>query len=152
MTKIALPHDALILIGDGRKALLLRNQGDEKFANLITERVLENLEAQNDGQERAGGDRPGRVFPAAHASARSAVEAHDPHQAEAHRFAARAAHELEQVFRARPTKAVVIAAPARTLADLRHALADDVKAHILVEIDKDLTKMPVWEIEKHLAA
>lgn len=149
MTKIALPHDALILIGDGRKALLLRNQGDEKFANLVTERVLENLESPENAEN---GDRPGRVFPAAHASARSAVEGHDPHEAEAHRFAARAAHELEQVFRARATKAVVIAAPAKTLADLRHVLHGDVKSRILAEIDKDLTKMPVWEIEKHLAA
>jgi protein required for attachment to host cells len=29
MTK--LPHDALVFIGDGRKALFLRNAGDENF-------------------------------------------------------------------------------------------------------------------------
>jgi protein required for attachment to host cells len=26
----------------------------------------------------------------------------------------------------------------------------DVKAKIIVEIDKDFTKIPVWEIEKHI--
>lgn len=128
MTRIALPHDALIFVGDGRKALLLRNQGDEKFANLITERVLENIERQ-DMAEAQG-------------------EAH--HDNVAHRFAAHAAQQLEEVFRARPAKAVVVAAPARTLADLRHALHGDLRDRILAEIDKDLTKMPVWEIERHL--
>ncbi len=31
MNKLALPHDAFVLVGDGRKALFLRNAGDEKF-------------------------------------------------------------------------------------------------------------------------
>jgi protein required for attachment to host cells len=43
-------------------------------------------------------------------------------------------------------------APPRTLADLRHALHADVKALIVGEIDKDLTKHPVWEIERHILA
>jgi Bacterial archaeo-eukaryotic release factor family 12 len=38
--KLAIPHDALIFVGDGRKALFLRNAGDEKFPNLKTERVF----------------------------------------------------------------------------------------------------------------
>ncbi len=45
----------------------------------------------------------------------------------------------------------MIAAPARTLAELRRVLHADVKAKIIGEIDKDFTKMPVWEIEKHIA-
>ena len=44
--------------------------------------------------------------------------------------------------------ALVIVAPPRALADLRQALHADVKARLIGEIDKDLTKHPVWEIEK----
>jgi protein required for attachment to host cells len=33
---------------------------------------------------------------------------------------------------------------------LRHAFHDDVKSRIMAEIDKDLTKHPMDEIEKHL--
>jgi protein required for attachment to host cells len=47
--------------------------------------------------------------------------------------------------------ALIIAAPPRTLADLRHAFHDDVKDRIIAEIDKDFTKQPLNEIEKHLA-
>ena len=44
----------------------------------------------------------------------------------------------------------MIAAPAQTLADLRKGLHADVKTSIIAEIDKDFTKIPVWDIEKHI--
>ena len=34
-----IPHNALVFVGDGRKALFLRNDGDAKFPNL-TRRCL----------------------------------------------------------------------------------------------------------------
>ena len=40
MNKFIIPHDAWVFIGDGQKALFLRNDGDEKFLNLKTERVF----------------------------------------------------------------------------------------------------------------
>jgi protein required for attachment to host cells len=39
MQRIPIPHDAFVFVGDGRKALFLRNEGDEKFPNLKTERT-----------------------------------------------------------------------------------------------------------------
>jgi protein required for attachment to host cells len=52
--------------------------------------------------------------------------------------------------RERKVKALVVVAPPRTLADLRQAFHADVKSRIIAEIDKDLTKHSVYEIEKHL--
>ena len=148
VSKIALPHDAFVFVGDGRKALFLRNEGDEKYANLVTERVL-NGEANPPSHEQ-GSDRPGRAFMSAGSTARSAVEPTDWHDIEEHRFAERAAEALEKIVRERGAPALVIAAPARTLADLRRCLHNDVKAKLIAEIDKDFTKIPVWEIEKHI--
>jgi protein required for attachment to host cells len=76
----------------------------------------------------------------------------DWHELGEHRFARRVAAALEGVVRTRDVKALLIAAPPRTLAQLRHAFHADVKKRILVEIDKDLTKYPIAEIEKHLMA
>ena len=45
---------------------------------------------------------------------------------------------------------LVIAAPPRTLADLRRAFHADVKKRIVAEVGKDLTNHPVSEIETHL--
>ena len=70
---------------------------------------------------------------------------------EEHRFARHVAAALEQLVRTRNVKALVVAAPPRTLADLRRAFHADVSARIIAEVDKDLTKHPVAEIEKHLA-
>ncbi len=148
MTKIALPHDAFVFVGDGRKALFLRNEGDEKYANLVTERVMAGED--NPPSRDQGTDKPGRAFNGAHSSARSAVESTDWHEIEEHRFAERAAEALEAIVRERGAPALVIVAPARTLADLRRSLHPDVKAKVRAEIDKDLTKIPVWEIEKHI--
>ena len=75
----------------------------------------------------------------------------DWHELEKERFAKRVASALEQLVRAKRIKAIVVVAPPRTLAELRNAFHADVKNRIVAEIDKDLTKLPVGEIEKHLA-
>jgi protein required for attachment to host cells len=146
--KMRIPHDAIVFVGDGRKALFLRNTGDEKFPNLKTEQVFVD---QNPATHDQGSDKPGRLFAGANArDRRGAIEPTDWHELEEHRFARMVAEEFEKLVRERKVKAVVIAAPPRTLADLRQAFHHDVKARILAEVDKDLTKHPIYEIEKHL--
>ena len=54
-----IPHSSLVFVGDGRKALFLRNEGDEKFPNLKTERVFVD---DNPPTHEQGTDRPGRAF------------------------------------------------------------------------------------------
>ena len=147
MTKIKLPHDAFVFVGDGRKALFLRNEGDEKFPNLKTERVFVD---DNPPTHEQGSDRPGRAFKRAGTNLRSGVEDTDWHDLEEHRFAHRVAEAFEKLVRERKVKALVVVAPPRALADLRNAFHDDVKKRIVAEVDKDLTKHPVDEIEKHL--
>ena len=147
MNKLRIPHNALVFVGDGRKALFLRNEGDEKFPNLRIEQVFED---ENPSSHEQGTDRPGRVAESAATGRRSAVEPTDWHQIEEHRFARRVAAAMEQMVRASKAKALVVVAPPRTLADLRDAFHADVKACVIAEIHKDLTKHPVWEIEKHL--
>jgi protein required for attachment to host cells len=147
--KISIPHDTIIFVGDGRKALFLRNAGDEKFPDLKTERVFVD---QNPATREQGSDKPGRLFAGPTApNRRSAVEPTDWHELEEHRFARMVADAFEKLVRDRKVKAVIIAAPPRILAELRQALHGDVKARVMAEVDKDFTKHPVYEIEKHLA-
>jgi len=146
--KMSIPHDAIVFVGDGRKALFLRNAGDEKFPNLRTEQVFVD---ENPATRDQGTDKPGRLFAGSNArDRRSAVEPTDWHELEEHRFTRMVAEEFERLVRACKVKAVVIAAPPRILAELRQAFHGDVKARIMAEVDKDLTKHPVFEIEKHL--
>ena len=149
MSKLNIPHNAFVFVGDGRKALFLRNEGDEKFPNLKTESVFED---QNPMTHEQGSERPGRVSKAYDSGQRSAVEPVDWHHIEEHRFAKKVAAALEQVVRARKAPALVVVAPPKTLSDLRNAFHADVKSCIIAEIHKDLTKHPVSEIERHLTS
>ena len=149
MGKRHIPHDSIVFVGDGRKALFLRNDGDEKFANFVTEDVFVD---DNPATREQGTDRPGRGFASAGSPRRSAMEPTDWHEIEEHRFVERASEALGRLMRARDAPALVIAAPPRTLADLREALPADVKARIVLEINRDFTKEPVWEIERHVVA
>ncbi|HXX49780.1 MAG TPA: host attachment family protein [Xanthobacteraceae bacterium] len=145
---VAIPHNAFVFVGDGRKALVLRNDGDAQFLNLKAERVFTD---QNPPTHEQGTDRPGRAYSSVGAG-RSSVTQTDWHALEEHKFAHEAASALEKIVRERRVEALVVVAPPRALADLRKAFHPDVKRKIIAEIDKDLTKHPVDQIEKHLAS
>jgi protein required for attachment to host cells len=149
MPKLSIPHDGLVFVGDGRKALFLRNEGDEKFLVLKTEQVV--VGEENPATREQGSGRPGRVHQSL-GEHRSSVEQTDWHEIEEKRFAKEVAAALLRVVRERSIKTIVVIAPPRTLAELRRVLHAEVKTRIAAEIDKDLTKMPLHEIEKHLIA
>jgi protein required for attachment to host cells len=147
MAKISIPHDAFVFVGDGRKALFLRNDGDDKFLHLKTERVIVG---DNSPTRAQGADEPGRVF-ASGSPGRSTYEQTDWQELEEKNFARDVAGALGRIVRERKVKALVVVAPPKTLAELRNAFQSDVKGRIVAEIDKDFTKLPVYEIEKHLS-
>jgi protein required for attachment to host cells len=142
-----LPHDAWVFIGDGRKALFLRNAGDAKYPDLRVERVFAE---ENPPTHEQGTDRPGRGMESGGTHRHSTVEQTDWHHLEEHRFVARVAKALEDAVRQGHVPAIVVAAPPKTLADLRKAFHPDVAARIVAEVGKDLTNQPVDDIQKHL--
>jgi protein required for attachment to host cells len=150
--KLRIPHDALILVGDGRKALFLRNKGDELHPQLVVERtILDDI--PNPSTREQGADRPGRAYGGTSVGTtarRSGVGQTDWHAIEEQHFAHRMAELLEGQVRLRHVHSVVIVAPARTLAELRKAFHSDVRKRIVAEVEKDLTKHPTYEIEQLL--
>jgi protein required for attachment to host cells len=147
MSKLKIPHDAFVFVGDGRRALFLRNEGNELHLNLKTERVFEDINPPTHAQ---GSERPGRVSKALNSGQRSTVEPVDWHHIEEHRFAGTVAAAMERVMRERKAPALVVVAPPKTLGDLRGAFHPDVRSRVIAEIHKDLTRHPVDDIEKHL--
>lgn len=147
MRKIQLPHDAWVLIGDGRKALVLRNEGDEAFPNLQTTTVF--MDQANPATSQLGAERPGRSVE--HSSGRrSAMEQTDWHEIAEHRFAQGVASTLCARDNAGEISALVVVAPPRTLAELRIAFSDSLRSKIIAEVNKDLTHHPVHKIERLL--
>ncbi len=145
---IRIPRNAYVMVGDGRKALFLRNDGDAIAPHLKTEQVLTD---DNPPTREQGADRPGRAISSADGR-RSAVGQTDWHDLEERRFARTIAETLEKLARDKSIPGFIIAAPPRTLAELRQSFNAEVKERIIAELDKDLTGIPVEEIKKHLLA
>ncbi len=72
-------------------------------------------------------------------------------QAERH-FLEKLVARLDAAIRHGETKSLVIAAPPRALGILRPIYTLGVRRALRAEIDKDLVKFPIHEIEKHIAA
>ena len=148
MSKPKIPQGEWVVVCDGKKALLLENAGDEKFLNLKTREVFDRPDAKT---SEIGTDAPGR----SHSSighGRSAMEQTDWHTQEEERFLKKLADHLNEAVRAGTAKSLVIVAPPRALGVLRPAYSHGLRKALRAEIDKDFVKMPVHEIEKHLAA
>ena len=137
-----------VVVCDGAKALILENAGDTKFPNLKTREVFEHKAAAT---HELGTDKPGR----SHSSigpGRSAVGQTDWHTQEEEIFLADLAAKLDQAINGHDVKSLIVVAPPKALGFLRQAYGHGVKAAVRAEIDKDLVKMPVHEIEKYLTA
>lgn len=147
MSRLQIPFDAWILVADGRKALLLRNATDEKRPDF---KVLKTIEqADNPKTSEHGTDKPGRTADAG-TGRRSSIEQTDWHDLAERDFAAEVSDEMERHHRDGDFKKLVVVAPARTLAVLRQRFSKELQGSVVAELDKDLTKHPVHEIERVL--
>lgn len=153
-----IPHNAHVLVADGRKMLFFRNEGDEAYPNL--EVIREDSQEGLKSHEQAT-DRPGRAFVSAGrppseggsrpgAANRSAYSETDFQQLEEDRFAADAAELLKRKALANQIEHLVVVAPPRTLGEMRKHYHKEVEKLLAGEVAKDLTNMPVEEIEKVL--
>jgi len=137
-----------VVVCDGAKALILENVGDAMFPNLKTREVHEQTDAKT---HEIGTDAPGRSYNSV-GSARSAMEQTDFHDQSEQRFLCDLAKRLDAAVLSGETKGLILVAPPRALGVLRQAASAHLRGATRAEVDKDYVKLPVHEIEKHLAA
>lgn len=142
------PHNALILVGDGQKALFLRNKGTAHAVRLVVEQILER---DNPPTREQGTDRPGRAN-ASVGTARSAMDEVDWHHLAKERFAGELADALYRHAHENRFEKLVIIAPPKVLGNLRKAFHAEVTGRLAGEIAKELTSHPLAEIERLVAA
>jgi protein required for attachment to host cells len=141
-----IPYNALVLVGDGRKALFLRNIGTQMNIKLEVEHRL--LHAAPPTREM-GTDRPGRTV-SGPGDVRSAMEQTDWHQMEEDRFVDTIAGVLARAAAADPDLQIAIVLPPKALGHLRAGMSAAVQKHVITEIPKDLTRHPIPDIARHL--
>jgi protein required for attachment to host cells len=137
-----------VVVCDGAKALILENIGDAEIPNLKTREVYEQKDLAT---HELGTDAPGRAA-GPDGKMRSAVGQTDWHERSEQEFLEDVARRLDGNVSAGQVKSIVMVAPPRALGVLRSAYSATLKEAVRVEIDKDLVKVPVHEIEKRLTA
>lgn len=145
---VRLSNDALVLVGDGEKALFLRNRGTPFKPELVVEQILENDNPKTADQ---GTDQPGRAS-ASPGTVRSAVEETDWHRISKERFASDIAAALYKQAHAGRFDELVVIAPPLVLGTLRKQFHKEVAGRVTAELPKELASLPIAEIEKLLAA
>ncbi|WAT18933.1 host attachment family protein [Aurantiacibacter sp. MUD11] len=141
-------HGTLVMVADGTKMLLFRNEGDEKFI------VLETLEHEVDANPKSsdqGTDTPGRVQSRV-GSGRSSYDETDWHQQSEDEFARTAAGILESAAEQHGDAGIVVISAPRTLGELRKQYGGATKKAVICEIDKDLANHTTDHIAEVIAA
>jgi len=147
MTALRIPNNGRVVVGDGRKALLLRNEGDALYPNLV---VSETLQApENLATAAQGADAPGRAFSSADGR-RSAVEQTDWHRLAESAFARKVALAIDQLCQGADVHWLALVAPPHILSEWRDHLGDQTRKLVKAELPKELTKHPIYKIERML--
>ena len=138
-----LPHNALVLVADGRKMLFFRNHGDEEQIDLRTE-AHDAREQRKDREIKA--DAPGTVQQN-FGSGRSTYEEPDFQQQEEDRWVKDAADELKDRALRNDFDALAIVAPPKALGVLRKCLHKEVEKRLVCTVNKEMSGRPVPDIE-----
>jgi protein required for attachment to host cells len=138
-----LPHNALVLVADGRKMLFFRNHGDENQIDLRTEAH----DARRDRMDREiKSDAPGTMKQSG-GFGRPAMEETDFHQQEEDRWIKDAAEELKKRALRHDFEALAIVAPPRALGVLKKKLHKEVERRIVCTVNKEMSGRPIPDIE-----
>lgn len=139
-----LPHQALVLVTDGRKTLFLRNHGDEQQIDLRTE-AHDQRKDRKDREIKT--DAPGSIGQAAGYSGRVAYDEPDYHQQEEDRWVKDVADDLRARALRNDFEALAIIAPPKALGVLRKEFHKEVEKRIVVTLNKEMTDRPIPQIE-----
>jgi protein required for attachment to host cells len=143
-----IPAGAWVMVGDGEKALFLRNDGDEAFPNLTVVREAFNAGRPND----EGAKTPGVRSAAGPGALKTVVQESDFQRVAKSEFAREVAARLYKSAHRGEYDKLIVAAPPTVLGELRKALHKEVESRLLFDLAKELTNQPVDQIEKALAA
>jgi protein required for attachment to host cells len=138
-----LPHNALVLVADGRKMLFFRNHGDENQIDLRTE--AHDARYQRKDREIKS-NAPG-IVKQSFGYGRSTYEEPDFEQQEEDRWVKDAADELKARALRNDFDALAIVAPPRALGVLKKCLHKEVERRILCTVNKEMSGRTVPDIE-----
>src|SRR5258708_26825427 len=139
-----LPHNALVLVADGRKILFFRNHGDENQIDLRTEAHDARRDQRRDREIKT--DAPGTTKQS-FGFGRSTYEEPDFHQKEEDRWVRDAAELLKARVLRGDFEALAIIAPPKALGVLKKCLHKEVQKRVICAVNKEMSGRAIPDIE-----
>jgi protein required for attachment to host cells len=134
-----IPKDTLVVVADGGSARLFKNVGDGHTLQLLQE---DQLQVQDVSEQGVSGQGPSGAMPK-DMSISQLNEA---------TFAKQLAEQLNNEALKQHFQHLILIADPRTLGRIRPQLHKEVEARLLFDLAKDLTKVPLEDIQRALAA
>jgi protein required for attachment to host cells len=135
-----------IIIADGVRARILANDGSGSglHNSSNTDFISDNRKSRD-----IVSDRPGRSE--GRSGGRHAMEPRvDSHQYEKQQFAKMMAKQINDACQRGDFDSLILVAPPQTLGELRNALEKPALSKVIGELGKDLTKVAIHDLPKHL--
>jgi protein required for attachment to host cells len=145
------PQRTWIMVADAAQGRIFMKEGRESQLAPVADANFANPAAHGFSRD-LGSDRPGRTVESVGGAHHAQEPKHDPHRAAKATFAKQIAEFVERSALENKFDKLVLVAPPQMLGDLRHALGRHATAKVASEVAKDLTKIPIHEIESHLPA
>jgi protein required for attachment to host cells len=141
-------NDLWVLVCDAARARLFDVRGESPW-NLLEE--FHHDESRLRASELVG-DQAGRSSPQGASSHHNALApVSSPKQVEEDHFAHALATRLDQSMRSRGLRRWALVAPPRFLGMLRKELSPELAKHLVVTVNKDLSRLAAHELPAHLA-
>ena len=140
---MAIPHGALVFVGDGKKMLFLRNQGDSDLLDLRTESHEERADPMDREIKTDAPGTQGQRW----GNGRPTMDEADFHQQGEDRWVREAAEQLNRRAIANEYDDLVIIAPPKALGVLRKKLHKEAERRIVLTVNKEMTDRPIPDIE-----
>jgi protein required for attachment to host cells len=140
--------EVLVVVFDGARARFLKRAANGRL-------TLLNEIASGLGRKTSEivSDRQGRNFASVGGGIRHPYEPkHDPHKLEKHNFVHGIVKALDDSYDQNKFKQLVVVAPERSLGEFRALASDKLLRLIAQEVPKELTQLPVHELEGRLNA
>ncbi len=147
MTANMLHHKACLLVCDGHRALFVVNEGHPGHLDLHVQREVSRHAPAHNAQ--MGTDRPG-LSRNVTGTAGTSLPGADWHRLDEEAFMNRSLAEFGAFAKETGADQVGFVAPPHALAALRKHMPHALKEQCVLEVDKDLTKHPVSEMQKIL--
>lgn len=137
-----------VVVADGKRGLILVNEGNALQPDLKTLRVYEQENPKTSDQGRS---KPPRAFQSV-GERRSSMASADLHRRAEEKFVDQIINDLTKDASANAFESIVIVAPPTAIGEMRkHSKSDALNKRVLAWIDKDLTHHSIPDITQAVA-